>query len=87
MQNLYRRTSGNDKMELDLVIGYDGITAIEVKTGAHRDYPSLKKALADDSVSRRVLFERGNIFVDEDGIEHCPLFASAFLFPEAGSET
>lgn len=36
MQDLYRRASGNDKIDLDLVIGYDGITAIEVKTGAHR---------------------------------------------------
>ena len=34
-----------------------------------------------------MIFERGTIFVDEDGIEHYPLFASAFLFPEAGSET
>ena len=24
-------------------------------------------------------FERGNVYLDEDGIEHYPLFASAFM--------
>ena len=77
----YRKTSGNDKMELDLVIEHDGITVIEVKTGAHRAYPSLQKTVDDPRVSRRVVFEKGNIWKDELGIEHYPHFAAAFLFP------
>ena len=78
----YRRTSGTDKMEIDSVIDCDGLVCIEVKTGAERDYPSLRKTLNDPNVSRRVIFEKGNILTDEDGIEHYPLFAAAFLFPE-----
>ena len=77
----YRRTNSNDKIELDMVIEYGGITAIEVKTGAGRDYPSLKKTLSDRNVTRRVIFEKGNVRRDENGIEHYPHFAAAFLFP------
>ena len=40
------------------------------------------KTLGDRNVSRRVIFEKGNIFKDGNGFEHYPLFASAFLFPE-----
>ncbi len=78
----YRRTNGMDKMEIDSVIDCDGLVCIEVKTGAEREYPSLRKTLNDPNVSRRVIFEKGNILTDEDGIEHYPLFAAAFLFPE-----
>ena len=78
----YRRTSGTDKMEIDAVIECGGLVCIEVKTGAERQYPSLMKTFGDSSVSRRVIFEKGNIRRDGDGVEHYPLFASAFLFPE-----
>ena len=78
----YRRTNGNDKMEIDAIIECDGLVCIEVKTGAERPYPSLVKTLDDKNISRRVIFEKGNVFKDEKGFEHYPLFASAFLFPE-----
>lgn len=78
----YRRTNGNNKMEIDCVIECNGVVCIEVKTGAERDYPSLRKTLDDPNVSRRIIFEKGNICKDDEGIEHYPLFAAAFLFPE-----
>ena len=68
--------------EIDAVIECNGLICIEVKTGAERAYPSLRKTLGDGNITRRVIFEKGNISVDDDGIEHYPLFASAFLFPE-----
>ena len=76
----YRRTAGKDKMEIDAIIECDGLVAIEVKSGAPREYPSIRKTLGDQNISRRVIFENGNAYVDDDGIEHYPLFASAFLF-------
>ena len=78
----FRRTNGSDKMEIDAVIDCNGLVCIEVKTGAERPYPSLSKTFGDDAISRRIMFEKGNIHRDEDGTEHYPLFASAFLFPE-----
>lgn len=76
----YRKDKGADKMELDVVLEFwDGIAAIEVKSGKDRDAPSLRKTLSSSNVARRIVFENGNISVDEDGIEHYPLFASAFM--------
>ena len=39
-------------------------------------------AAVDANISRRIVFEKGNVRKDDDGIEHYPLFAAAFLFPE-----
>lgn len=76
----YRKDKGADKMELDVVLEFwDGIAAIEVKSGKDRDAPSLRKTLGLPNVARRIMFENGNISVDGDGIEHYPLFASAFM--------
>jgi predicted AAA+ superfamily ATPase len=68
------------RMELDFVIdlGPD-VTVIEVKSGKSRDSPSLSKTLDDDRFDRRIKFEKINIHVDEDGVEHYPLFAAAFM--------
>ncbi|MBE6528582.1 MAG: ATP-binding protein [Thermoplasmata archaeon] len=82
----YRKSNGTDKMELDMVIESDGLVAVEVKRGKHRNYPSLKKTLGNDNVKRRVIFEKGNVFTDEQGIEHYPLFASAFIFQLKGDD-
>ena len=78
----YRNSNGDNRMELDLILENGGLVAIEVKTGAKREHPSLKKTLNDRNIYRRIIFEKGNIAVDENGIEHYPLFASAFLFDE-----
>lgn len=78
----YRRTSKTDKVEIDGIIDCGGLVCIEVKTGSGRSYPSLAKTVGDANVSRRVIFEKGNVWLDRDGIEHFPLFAAAFLFSE-----
>ena len=76
----YRRNSGELMMELDFVIELGGeLCVIEVKSGKHRDAPSLRKVGAHFDVDRRIVFERSNIHVDDEGIEHYPLFAAAFV--------
>ncbi len=76
----YRKTNGKNRMELDFVIelGLD-LCAIEVKSGKDRDFPSLRKVSDVFRIDRRIVLEKGNIFVDEEGIEHYPLFAAAFI--------
>ena len=76
----YRKTNGKNRMELDFVIelGLD-LCVIEVKSGKDREFPSLRKASEVFRIDRRILLEKGNIHVDEDGVEHYPLFAAAFI--------
>ena len=52
---------------------------IEVKSGKHREAPSIRKSEMFSDVSRRIMLEKGNIGVDEEGIKHYPLFAAAFM--------
>ena len=68
------------RMELDFVIelGSD-IVAIEVGSGKSRTAPSLSKTLSDSRFDRRMKFENTDIHVDDDGIEHYPIFAAAFI--------
>ncbi len=76
----YVKRSGKDRMELDFVIDLGSeIAVIEVKSGRDRVAPSLMKTLDDPRFQRRIMFENDNIHVDDDGIEHYPLFAAAFL--------
>ncbi len=75
----YRKDSGEMMMELDFVVELgEELCVIEVKSGKHRNAPSIRKAGRYFDVDRRVVFERSNISVDEEGIEHYPLFAAAF---------
>lgn len=76
----YRKNSGPGMMEIDMVIelGKD-IAAIEVKSGKKRDAPSISKVDSIFKVERKIKFERSDIYTSEDGIEHYPLFASAFV--------
>ena len=68
------------RMELDFVIelGPD-IVAIEDKSGKSRTAPSLSKTLSDSRFDRRMKFENTDIHVDDNGIEHYPIFAAAFI--------
>jgi len=76
----YRKTNGQSRMELDFVMAMGGaVCAIEVKSGKSRESPSLKKAVTVFDIGRRIMFEDSNIYVDDDGIEHYPLFAAAFI--------
>lgn len=66
------------RIEVDFVTSTaDGITAIEVKSGANRRCSSLNKMVGDGI--RGLMFETRDIFVDDKGIVHYPLFCAAFM--------
>lgn len=76
----YVNKKGEGKMELDFLTEFwDGLVAMEVKSGTDSTARSLSKVRDYFPVKRRIMFEEDNIRVDEDGIEHYPLFASAFI--------
>lgn len=73
-----------DRIEVDFIvnIGAD-LAAVEVKSGSNRRSSSLRKLMSDQrysmySFDRFIKLEEGNIFTDENGVEHYPLFAAAF---------
>jgi len=67
-------------LEIDFILNINGIvTAIEVKSGNNKQSKSLDSIKDRYGVNRRIKLERTNVHVDEDDIEHYPLFASAFL--------
>lgn len=75
----YRVNKGDEMMEIDFVTEMrGGIVAIEVKSGKDRTAPSINKIGRYYDV-RRIVLENGNIRVDENGIEHYPLYAAAFM--------
>ena len=79
-RNYYIHRKEPGRMELDFVIDLGSETAaIEVKSGRDREVPSLSKTIGDGRFQRRIMFERSNIFVDDDGVEHYSLFAVAFV--------
>lgn len=76
----YRKNKGDGRMELDFVEEFwDGIAVIEVKSGKSRVAPSLEKVAGLYDVARRIMLSTDNVHVDEGGVEHYPLFASAFI--------
>lgn len=75
----YRQNKGEGMMELDFVVELGTeVAVIEVKSGRDRESPSIGKVARFHRVDRRIVFERSNIRVDGDGMEHYPLFAAAF---------
>lgn len=67
-------------MELDFVIDLGSeLSVLEIKSGKYREYPSLSKVSDHFNIDRRIVFGRSNIEITDDGIEHYPLFAIAFL--------
>lgn len=75
----FRRTACSGKISLDFImeLGHE-LTAVEVDSGRGRDYPSMSNVHRFQDVKRRIVFGDTDIHVDEDGVEHYPLFASAF---------
>ena len=68
----------SENIEIDFVTMIDRrVTAIEVKSGNNRRSSSLNKAVANGSGA--IMFETRDIFVDDKGVKHYPLFAAAFL--------
>ena len=74
-----------DRIEIDFIVNFGGgLAAIEVKSGKNRRSSSLKKLKNDErysmySISRFIKLGITNIMVDDEGIEHYPLFAAAFM--------
>lgn len=74
-----------DRIEVDFIVDLGGeLSVIEVKSGKNRRAGSLKKLRTDPKytiypVKRFIKLENGNIRVDEDGVEHYPIFAAAFM--------
>ncbi len=65
-------------MELDFVIETGAeLCAIDAESGSRKT--SLEKASKAFDIGRKIRLENGNISVGEDGIEHYPLFAAAFI--------
>jgi len=70
------------RLEVDFILNIGGIvTALEVKSGNNKQAKSLDVVMSEKyKVERGIKLEITNVFVDEAGVEHYPLFAAAFLF-------
>ncbi len=67
-----------NRMELDFITRVNGqICAIEVKSGTNRTCSSLNKIVGENV--HGIMFETRDIFTDEKGIDHYPLFCAAFM--------
>lgn len=84
-RNKVLENNTTDRIEVDFIADFDGaIAAIEVKSGNSRRSSSLNKLRTDPrysmyDISRFIKLEPSNIHVDENGVEHYPLFAAAFM--------
>jgi hypothetical protein len=70
------------KLEIDFMLNIDGyVTAIEVKSGNNKQAKSLNSIIQNyKTVTRYMKFEKDtNIYVDENKIEHYPLFMVMFI--------
>lgn len=70
------------KLEIDFVMNIDGVaTAVEVKSGNNKQAKSLKSMVENyKTVKRYIMLERGmEIYRDELGVEHYPLFMMMWL--------
>lgn len=70
------------QLEIDFILNIDGvITAIEVKSGNNKQSKSLNSIVNNyKTVSRYIKLEKdANIYVDDLGIEHYPLFMMMFI--------
>lgn len=72
------------RLEVDFVMGIGAtVTAVEVKSGNNAKSKSLDSLMSDKyGVPRGIKLERTNVHIDEKGVEHYPLFAAAFIFPD-----
>lgn len=81
-KKLHYFTTGT--MEIDFIVSIGmSVVAVEVKSGNNKKSKSLKSMKDNYGVKRRMKFENGNVWVDDEGVEHYPLFVAAF-FDELG---
>ncbi|NLL95453.1 MAG: ATP-binding protein [Thermoplasmatales archaeon] len=78
----YYLSDKSGRIDLDFVAERNGkISVIEVKSGRNRAAPSFRKIMNDPrgaNVDRWIMFQNSDIYVDETGVEHYPLFCAAF---------
>ena len=70
------------KLEIDFILNINGVvTAIEVKSGNNKQAKSLKSIIDNyKTVGRYIKLEKDcNIYMDDNNIEHYPLFMIMFL--------
>ena len=70
-----------NRMEIDFIVILGGtVTALEVKSGNNRQAKSLHSIMsAPYRLKRGIKLEKTNIYVDDEGVEHYPVFAAAFI--------
>ena len=69
----------NGHLEIDFIVDIgSNVTAMEIKSGNNNRAKSLRSIKDNYNVKRRIKFEFTDIYVDDDGVEHYPLFACAF---------
>lgn len=68
-------------LEIGFILNLDGnVTALDVESGDNRQSESLDSVMSDKcGVKRGIRLENSNIYTDDSGVEHYPLFASAFI--------
>ena len=69
-------------LEIDFILNLDGkATAVEVKSGNNKQSKSLKSIIDNyKTVKRYIKLENNiNIYIDDNGIEHYPLFMIMFI--------
>ncbi len=74
---LYYEVPHETELDFILVVGGEP-TGVEVKSGRNRSCRSLNKAMARFGM-RGIMFDTLDIYVDDKGVEHYPIYAAAFL--------
>ncbi|AMK13531.1 ATPase AAA+ superfamily [methanogenic archaeon mixed culture ISO4-G1] len=77
---LYFYSKEDSRRELDFVIKYkDKVTGLEVKSGRKKHSKSLLMSLKDGSIDAGIKIADFKAEVDENGVQHLPLFSPAFM--------
>ena len=72
-------SNATDRMEIDFLLIVNGrLTAVEVKSGKNRSCRSLNKVMDRYGIDG-LMYETRDIFTDDKGVVHMPLFAAAFI--------
>lgn len=67
------------RTEIDFISTVGGrVCCIEVKSGSNRRCPSLDRVMRDYGV-QGIMFETRNVFIDDKGVRHYPMFAASFM--------
>ncbi len=67
------------RMEIDFVTIVGGeVCCIEVRSGSNRSTRTLCRVMRDWG-TKGIMFETRNLFVDDKGVRHYPLFAASFM--------